>query len=400
MPKYSDLARGFARSMTADLLGGFGDTANNIENLGRAGYGYVGSKLGLLSPDELPELRDPKDAFLTSDWLAKNTPLEDTGSAEYTTGRLSSLLIPLLGGFAARSKALKSNQLGGILKPDFKSPQSDALITAQHNAALPVSKGGLGLRPDNTPMERAQELGYNKDVFHGTKQDIAGDFKPVYSDGLTFTTPNPDFASKWIGKGALQKRAGDTAEVERQAAYKEFRQLKDEVFNPVELNAMGLKDAAFDAEYDRRSKLFRTAAERAGLSYSDDSIHGNVLPLKVKSTNTFNPAVDSAVMTDYIKTRYPEADEALYDMFKNGDYLVYEDPQAVQYLKDRGYDAMMLRESARQPNSTLAVFDPKNIRSRFAAFDPFKKDSANILAGFGGLSIIPSILPQNKESPR
>jgi len=31
-------------------------------------------------------------------------------------------------------------------------------------------------------------------------------------------------------------------------------------------------------------------------------------------------------------------------------------------------------------NKEYNVFDPKNIRSRFAAFDPFNKDSANILA--------------------
>jgi len=118
MPKYADLAKGFARSLTADVMGGFGDTANNLENLARAGYGYVGSKLGMLSPSQLPELREPKDAILTSDWLAKNTPLEDTGSGEYTTGRLASLALPLLGGFAARTNApppASADQLGAIV---------------------------------------------------------------------------------------------------------------------------------------------------------------------------------------------------------------------------------------------------------------------------------------------
>lgn len=122
MPKYSDLAKGFARSLTADLLGGFGDTANNIENLARAGYGYTGSKLGLLKADELPELREPKDAILSSDWLVKNTPLDDTGSPEYTAGRLFSLAIPLFGGFAARPKAsvpASADQLGAIVFPGW-----------------------------------------------------------------------------------------------------------------------------------------------------------------------------------------------------------------------------------------------------------------------------------------
>ena len=33
-----------------------------------------------------------------------------------------------------------------------------------------------------------------------------------------------------------------------------------------------------------------------------------------------------------------------------------------------------------------AIFNPKNIRSRFAAFDPMKKESSNLLAQFGALA--------------
>lgn len=34
----------------------------------------------------------------------------------------------------------------------------------------------------------------------------------------------------------------------------------------------------------------------------------------------------------------------------------------------------------RRPTDILAVHDPARIRSRFAAFDPFRKESANLLA--------------------
>jgi len=122
LPKYADLAKGFARSLTADVMGGFGDTAVNLENLARAGYGYAGSKLGMLSPSQLPELREPKDVPLTSDWLVKNTPLEDTGSSEYTTGRLASWALPFLSGFASRAKIpppTSADQLGAIVFPGW-----------------------------------------------------------------------------------------------------------------------------------------------------------------------------------------------------------------------------------------------------------------------------------------
>ena len=40
------------------------------------------------------------------------------------------------------------------------------------------------------------------------------------------------------------------------------------------------------------------------------------------------------------------------------------------------------------PVTHYAVFDPKNIRSKFAKFDSSKKDSANLLAG--GTAAIPA----------
>ena len=42
-------------------------------------------------------------------------------------------------------------------------------------------------------------------------------------------------------------------------------------------------------------------------------------------------------------------------------------------LKNIGYDGT---KSARE----TVIFDPKNIRSRFAAFDPFNRESSNLLA--------------------
>lgn len=49
---------------------------------------------------------------------------------------------------------------------------SDAHKIAQQNAALPIEKGGLGLHPQNTAMERAAALGYTTHAYHGTGTDI------------------------------------------------------------------------------------------------------------------------------------------------------------------------------------------------------------------------------------
>lgn len=50
--------------------------------------------------------------------------------------------------------------------------------------------------------------------------------------------------------------------------------------------------------------------------------------------------------------------------------------QKLDELKRQGYDGVIQGN-----NEQVLVFDPKNIRSRFAAFDPAKKNSNNILAG-------------------
>ena len=49
------------------------------------------------------------------------------------------------------------------------------------------------------------------------------------------------------------------------------------------------------------------------------------------------------------------------------------------------------------------LFDPKNIRSRFAKFDPAKKDSRDLLAGIAGAAATPlaaALLMQREERER
>src|SRR5689334_23293136 len=47
-------ASGFNRAVIAGVGGLPVDTALNVADLARAGYGYAGSKLGLIKPDDLP----------------------------------------------------------------------------------------------------------------------------------------------------------------------------------------------------------------------------------------------------------------------------------------------------------------------------------------------------------
>lgn len=55
----------------------------------------------------------------------------------------------------------------------------------------------------------------------------------------------------------------------------------------------------------------------------------------------------------------------------------------------------------KQPSSITAIFDPSRVRSINAAFDPSKRNSANLMAGVGGLSVglsaLNQLVPRNEE---
>jgi hypothetical protein len=156
MPKQSTLAKGFARGLTADLAGVAGDTANNMANLLRAGFGYAGHKLGMLKAEDMPELVENKDSPFTSDWLAKNTPLEDVGESGYTAARIAGGLAPALVGFAKGSVGAKPtapgvmDEKGALLMPEHLISRNKLNLASDAVVRLP--SGGF-LRPVDAPID-------------------------------------------------------------------------------------------------------------------------------------------------------------------------------------------------------------------------------------------------------
>ena len=288
---------------------------------------------------------------------------------EAADARLSAAMAQRMAGGGLLKSAAK-----GVKRLFSEAPQEEALKLAQQRAALPPAKGGLGLPAGNTPEQRAKAMGINTDAYHGSKQDIVGGFKPGYDDNLAFVTKSPEFASKWIGKGKLQKRSGDQAAQEVKSAEDMYREVKMRNMRyDDELN--DLKGDAFNNEYDRRSALSRAEQEKEfGTSGRPDDIHSTVYPLKVEANKTFNPETDLEVMGEFFeKNGIPQQ---VQDLYASGNYMMYETKPVVEYLKSKGYDSMRLRESTGDDYPTIAVFKPETTRSRFAAFDPFRKDVA------------------------
>lgn len=68
------------------------------------------------------------------------------------------------------------------------------------------------------------------------------------------------------------------------------------------------------------------------------------------------------------------------------------DVKGIKDAASRGYDGVILNNvrefGSDELTTSYGIFDPKNIRSRFAAFDPARKESANILAGIAGGAVV------------
>jgi len=239
-------------------------------------------------------------------------------------------------------------------------------------------------------LQRAEEMGFTQDIYHGSKQDIT-EFVPGYKDdGLIFASPDPEFANNWIGKGKYRARQG--AEAEYEAARAEDKANRAASFDDELLSSMD-RGPEFNKVYDEMYANYRNMTKVPA-----DDIHKANYPLKTNVKNTFVPHENVDIIKEFFeKTGRPEKDLKLYT---SGNYLFYETPEMVDFLKSKGFDSMKLKESSygSAGYTTLAVFDPKNIRSRFAKFDPNKINSRDILATTAPVAVGAGLLSQQQSN--
>jgi len=104
--------------------------------------------------------------------------------------------------------ALGLTPMGKGAKAAKKTTFEVAQETAQRNASLPVSEGGLGLPKTNTAMDRAKAMGFDTQnvLYHGTGYDDINQFIPSkggeYGPGVYFAE-NPNMANYFssVSKG-------------------------------------------------------------------------------------------------------------------------------------------------------------------------------------------------------
>ena len=221
-------------------------------------------------------------------------------------------------------ESIKNAKKFGYLADTKAAPRQEALDTAQRNAALPIEEGGLGLPKDNTPEMRAAAMGFDIPVYHGTSSDISQ--VVVLPEGRRYVRPFYTTA--------------DTSEDAAEFA-SQFANTKSEMGNPRVMPLLMRGDVMDIRNNPEAAKKLADIAEQ---SYTELRIGEKGLPTWGQVNNYATEA------------------------------------------KNAGIDSILLDE---RPNlNSIANLNPKNIRSRFAAFDPMRRNEPDILAGVLPLGLL------------
>lgn len=305
--------------------------------------------IGLLANSFAPVTGD-----IQSGLLAAN----DIKNGDYGSAALNGLgLLPFVPSMAGMI-ASKGDKVADAIRPltEFELKQ----LTAQKNAVEM-----LGLPPNNTAMDRAKALGFNNNKWHET--DVNG------FNGITLEGFNPNRAvsaasdeqtpyavfvkdsAKPVGikidnqmQMPLMTREGNSLSFNTRDGlrgyfnqYPDIRTAMDNVKNADKLGA---------AEIDRiGDEMF---------SYG----RGNVHPNKAELWRQISEITGNNGMVNKLAK---VSKEKITTQLKN------DNIDSINLFKDEG--------SMGRAVNTQMILDPKNIRSRFAAFDPARANEADLL---------------------
>jgi len=195
-------------------------------------------------------------------------------------------------------------------------PKQEALDTAQRNAALPVEEGGLGLPKDNTPEMRAEAMGFNTELLHGTAKDF----------------PSFDLSKA----GTNTRQAGD------------------------ELGIFSTSKPFLANDYAQ-------IASRGGWANRTEPENAVVYPLLGSFKN-------------------PKKYQTASEFYRDADAMAAEQKLGKwrEQLQSEGYDSVFVRPDLEE----VVAFNPNQLRSRFAAFDPMRRNEPDLLAGVLPLGLL------------
>lgn len=264
-------------------------------------------------------------------------------------------------------------------------------------------------------MERAKYLGFDESntVFHGTRQT----FDSFKSDKPTYFAPDPGLSNTFARMGGDE---GGTVIPAHIKAKNTFDYTNDDHLNALESslestgdlyqsdiygNSVNVLDGVRAGQYkmieDERtlngikragydSFFIREQPERQAFLHSD----------KIKSGYFANTQEGKKEGLEFYKKqldrwrKYGDERPDLKPVVKNDAGGLF-----VEYKGDTFNKSGLTEDSKNELKRNIAIFDPKNIRSTNATFDPSKKDSANLLAGIGAAGVgISALAPQDASA--
>jgi len=200
-------------------------------------------------------------------------------------------------------------------------------------------------------------------VYHGTKRDFT-EFKAGYADGLSFFTTNPAFAGSWpVGSGGLREGPpGTQEEYDRQREV--ANTLAQQMMTPTDQYDFNTPEgkAQFNREYDalhdeiQRQTGFRNAGEfesKAGIQ---------VMPVYLSIQQPYDATKDYKEVENFLRGN-GQGDLVDRGYHKTGNWIVYERPDVINFLKSKGYDGIWINENTDGPQETIAPFSNTQIKS-------------------------------------
>lgn len=302
---------------------------------------------GLLEPEEVVG----STAYLTQMGLL---PPPQEGVIPETIEMLSGSLSPqgaATGGLLALG-TMAGAKGGKAVNQAFKTAQDEAMEIAQRNAALPVEQGGLGLPVDNTAMDRAKAMGADVSI-HSSKQSIS-------------EAPLIDY---YHATGRNQTAFPSVSQGYNTTTFTE----------PTQIN----RYASFFAKNPEPTESFAK-------QYSEG---GNVLPVNIKSGKVLD--LTEGITEDIAKELGLPSSAKFLD--KTQVWQIFDGDigkKTTDNMRKKGYTAADLVEVNAETGDvfeSVAVIDPSAVRSKFAAFDPMRRNEPDLLAsilaglGLGGL---------------
>ena len=137
------------------------------------------------------------------------------------------------------------------------APREEALRLAQQRAALPVSEGGLGLPPNNTPMDRARAMGFEPGWAHGSPRS---DITELRSSRIGAQGPGA-YATNYLPEASTYSQTGEGATV-YPLMVRRSEALNTKFNNPYDELGVNADDALLSELFGRGKSAIVTTQEK------------------------------------------------------------------------------------------------------------------------------------------